>query len=76
MNADTLILPFSITAFVYLIVTLQVQGGLPPLYRRFDVVHEKDLIKILPAVFSLIFMMLFAVTGMRLFLFAFGWCTR
>jgi len=73
MFIEALIMPLSCAALVYFILTLQVQGGFPPMYRRFGAMSERQLINILPQVFcSVVLLMVFAVTEMRVFFFAFG----
>jgi len=68
-----LIMPLSCAALVYFILALQVQGGLPPMYRRFGAMPERQLINILPQVFYLVVLLgLFAATEMRVFFCAFG----
>lgn len=67
----------SFAAFAYLIVTLQIRSGFPPLYEKYDGPMDDEIKPILPFVFALMAIMLAATVISELF-FLFGavsaWC--
>lgn len=73
MSLSTLIFPFSISAFAYLLLAAQVLGGFPPLYRKLGAISEGELKTIVPLVFLLMSLMaIFALTEISTLFLTFG----
>ena len=72
-----IILIFSVTGFIYLIVALQVSQGFPPLYEKYQGPIEDEIKFVLPFTFALIAIMLVATVFSPIFIL-FGavstWC--
>jgi len=72
-----LIVPFSFAGFAYLIVTLQVRHGFPPLYGKSDKALEEEIERLVPFAFALLLALLASAFYSPIF-FLFGvlsfWC--
>ena len=77
MILGNLIVPFAMSAFFYLILALQICGGFPAFYKRFQGSVEDEIKPILPFVFALMAILIASTVIPELFA-VFGvvsaWC--